>query len=309
MQWARRVAVKGNMKLAESKMPERPFYQPGASSVEGLPLALQMFHNHPLVMLKPHWHAQVEVNFIVRGSVHYRMNEHEIALSAGDMCLFWGGLPHQMTDLSDDAIYAGAHLPLVHFFRLHLPTDVRHRLMTGATLVTGATDPADHHNFERWNRYFRSGDPAMIEHAVNELLLRLERVRFEPYRLVPETAPGQETGSPFDQQSSRNVGRMCDFIAENFLYEIDSVNIATAADIHPKYAMNLFKKSTGMTLNEYVNLLRLSYAQALLMHQDANVLRVAMDSGFGSLSAFNKSFRKLAGMSPSDFRRGVTGAR
>jgi AraC-like DNA-binding protein len=309
MQWAGPVAVKGNMELAESKMPERPFYQPGASSVEGLPLTLQMFHNHPLVMLKPHWHAQVEVNFIVRGSVHYRMNDHEISLSAGEMCLFWGGLPHQMDDLSDDAIYAGAHLPLVHFFRLHLPTDIRHRLMTGATLVTGATDQSDNHNFERWNRYARSGDQAKAEHAVNELLLRLERVRFEPYRLVPETAPGQETGSPFDQQSSRNVGRMCDFIAENFLYEIDCVNIAAAADIHPKYAMSLFKKSTGMTLNEYVNLLRLSYAQALLMHQDANVLRVAMDSGFGSLSAFNKSFRKLAGMSPSDFRRGVTGAR
>ncbi|MER8626934.1 helix-turn-helix domain-containing protein [Mesorhizobium sp. M1143] len=288
-------------------MPERPFYQPGASSVEGLPMALQMFHNHPLVMLKPHWHAQVEVNFIVRGSVHYRMNEHEIALTAGDMCLFWGGLPHQMDDLSDDAIYAGAHLPLVHFFRLHLPTDVRHRLMTGATLVTSATDQADHHNFERWNRYFRSGDAAITEHAVNELLLRLERVRFEPYRLVPETAIGQEPGGPFDQQSLRNVGRMCDFIAENFLYEIDCVDIAAAADIHPKYAMSTFKKSTGMTLNEYMNLLRLSYAQALLMHEDANVLRVAMDSGFGSLSAFNKSFRKLAGMSPSDFRRGAVG--
>ncbi|MER9605896.1 MULTISPECIES: helix-turn-helix domain-containing protein [unclassified Mesorhizobium] len=297
------------MKLAESKMPERPFYQPGASSVEGLPLLLQMFHTNPLVMLKPHWHAQVEVNFIVRGSVHYRMNDHEISLSAGEMCLFWGGLPHQMDDLSDDAIYAGAHLPLVHFFRLHLPTDIRHRLMTGATLVTSATDQSDNHNFERWNRYARSGDQAKAEHAVNELLLRLERVRFEPYRLVSATPTDQETGSPFDQQSSRNVGRMCDFIAENFLYDIDCVNIAAAADIHPKYAMSLFKKSTGMTLNEYVNLLRLSYAQALLMHQDANVLRVAMDSGFGSLSAFNKSFRKLAGMSPSDFRRGVTGVR
>ena len=48
---------------------------------------------------------------------------------------------------------------------------------------------------------------------------------------------------------------MCDFIAENFLDDIDSVDIAAAADIHPKYAMSVFKKSTGMTLNEYVNLL------------------------------------------------------
>jgi AraC family transcriptional regulator, melibiose operon regulatory protein len=291
------------MDLPESKMGARPFYQPGASSVEGLPLALQMFHNKPLLMLKPHWHAQVEVNFIVSGRVHYRMSDHEISLSAGEMCLFWGGLPHQLDEASDDVFYAGAHLPLVHFFRLHLPADVRHRLMTGAALVTSATDASDAHNFERWYRYGRSGDPAKAQHAVDELVLRLERVRFEPYRLVPEAQAIEGAASPFDQQSSRNVGRMCDFIAENFLYDIDSVDIAAAADIHPKYAMSLFRKSTGMTLNEYVNLLRLSYAQALLMDQDAKVLRVAMESGFGSLSAFNKAFRKLAGMSPSDFRK------
>ena len=297
------------MDLAESKKAERAFYQPGASGVEGMPLMLQMFHNHPLIMLKPHWHAQVEVNFIVRGNVHYRMSDHEISLAAGDMCLFWGGLPHQMDYSSDDAVYSGAHLPLVHFFRLHLPSDLRHRLMTGATLVSGATDPADVHNFERWNAYARSGNRAKLEHAVNELLLRLERVRFEPYRLVSRTSSHADPASPFDQQSSRNVGHMCDFIAGNFLYDIDCVDIASAADIHPKYAMSVFKKSTGMTLNEYVSLLRLSYAQAMLMNQDSNVLRVAMESGFGSLSAFNKSFRKLAGMSPSDFRKRSTRAR
>jgi AraC-like DNA-binding protein len=68
--------------------------------------------------------------------------------------------------------------------------------------------------------------------------------------------------------------------------------------------MSIFRQSTGMTLNEYVSLLRLSYAQAMLINDDgANVLSIAMDSGFGSLSAFNKSFRKITGRSPSDFRR------
>jgi AraC-like DNA-binding protein len=297
------------MDLAESKMAQRGFYQPGASSVEGAPTVLQLFLTHPRIMHSPHWHAQVEVNFIMRGWAHYKMAEHDIRLSQGDMCLFWGGLPHQMDMRSDDVLYAGAHLPLVHFFRLHLPGDVARRLMMGATLVTSATAASDHENFERWNQYWRSGDPERTSHAVNELLLRLERVRFEPYRLVPEAAGASEgAGSAFDQQSSRNVSRMCDFIAENFLYDIDSTEIAAAAGIHPKYAMSLFRKSTGMTLNEYVSLLRLSYAQAMLMTEQVNVMKVAMDSGFGSLSAFNKSFRKLAGMSPSDFRR-VSAAR
>jgi len=286
-------------------MAQRAYYEPDANGVERLPTALSMFHASPLVMRAPHWHAQVEVNYIVRGWAHYRMSGHEIRFNAGDMALFWGGLPHQLYDTSDDLIYAGGHLPLVHFFRLRLPQDVQSKLMQGATLITRATDASDPLNFERWNNYARSGDPMKASMAVDELLLRIERVRFDPYSLLPGAAGAMSAVEGLDHHSSPIVVRICDFIADNFREEIDSSDIAHAADIHPKYAMNVFKKSTGMTLNDYVNLMRLSYAQALLMQDEANVLQVAMDSGFGSLSAFNKSFRKIAGMSPSDFRREV----
>jgi AraC-like DNA-binding protein len=292
------------MNLAESKVGTRAIYQPGASSIEGLPTALQMFHAHPPVMAMPHWHAQVEVNYVMRGTVHYRMSDHEFRLNAGEMCLFWGGQPHQMDESSDDSLYAGAHLPLVYFFRLRLPINVSSRLMKGETLLTSATDAADRENFTRWFRYANSGDPAKAQHAVDELLLRIERIALEPYSMTSQAAINLDGDHPYPH-SSRSVARMCDFIAANFLHDIDSVDIARAADLHPKYAMNLFKRSTGMTLSKYVTLLRLSRAQAMLMSEGANVLQVAMDSGFGSISAFNKSFRHIAGMSPSDFRRDI----
>jgi AraC-like DNA-binding protein/mannose-6-phosphate isomerase-like protein (cupin superfamily) len=299
--------LNGKVDLAESKIVGRAIYQPGASSIEGFPTALQMFHTHPPPMAMPHWHAQVEINYIIRGTVHYRMKNHDIRLNAGDMCLFWGGQPHQMDESSEDSLYAGAHLPLVYFFRLRLPTETSGRLMRGETLVTGATDPADAENFSRWFRYVRSGDPARAQHAVDELLLRIERIAFEAYDMVPDRKEVLEDGEQIYPQASRSVARICDFIAANFMHDIDSVDIARAADLHPKYAMNLFRKSTGMTLSKYINLLRLSYAQARLMDENANVLQVAMDSGFGSVSAFNRSFRDIAGMSPSDFRRDAKG--
>jgi AraC-like DNA-binding protein/mannose-6-phosphate isomerase-like protein (cupin superfamily) len=288
--------------LAESNVAPHAIYQPGASSIEGLPTVLQMFYAHPAIMLMPHWHAQVEVNYVVRGTVKYRINGHEMRLSAGQMCLFWGGQPHQMDESSEDSLYAGAHLPLVHFFRLRLPVTISSRLMNGETLLTSATDAADNDNFLRWSRYMTSGDPAKVQHAVDELLLRIERIQFEPYSMA-SASPVIDDPEQLYPNSSRSVARMCDFIAANFLQEIDSVDIARAADLHPKYAMNLFKRTTGMTLSKYVNLLRLSRAQAMLMDDHANVLQVAMDSGFGSISAFNKSFRHIAGMSPSAFRR------
>ena len=289
------------MDLAKSKIGENAFYLPGASSIEGMPMKLQFFHDHPRAMLLPHWHAQLEVNYIMRGHVHYRMGSHELTLSAGQMCLFWGGQPHRMDESSRDSIYAGAHMPLVHFFRMRLPAAVSGMLMGGATMLTDQTDAADRENFPRWFRYVTSGDEIKAQHAVEELLLRVERMFMEPYATVSTdkvSVTAADTSAP-----SPAVVKMCRFIAANFLDDIDAADIAAAADLHPKYAMNLFRKSTGMTLIKYLTLLRLSHAQAQLISGSGSILQVAMDSGFGSVSAFNKAFRLTAGMPPSDFRR------
>lgn len=255
-------------------------------------------------MHRPHWHAQVEVNFVTRGRVHYRMHHGPAVLNAGDLSLFWGGLPHQVVDTRTDSDFIAIHLPLIYFFRLRLAATLRQQLMHGATLITSALDVSDAGNFQRWSDYLLSGDKQRQEHALEELLLRIERVTFEPYKLLGAEEMSGLPAAPSEQHSFHNIGRICNFIAANFREEISATDIASSADIHPKYAMSVFKKSTGMTLNEYVSLLRLSYAQAMLINGDESVLNVAMDSGFGSLSAFNTSFRKISGMSPSSFRRG-----
>ncbi|WP_291375822.1 helix-turn-helix domain-containing protein [Devosia sp.] len=289
--------------MAESKI-SRAYYEPLVDGVEGLPTELHMFHSSPLVMKSSHWHVQVEVNFIVKGWAHYKMSGHEIRFSQGDLTLFWGGQPHWLDDASDDLVYAGGHLPLVHFFRLRLPSEMQARLMQGATLITQETDDSDPINFARWNNYARSGDPLKAAMAVDELLLRIERIRFSSYDLLPGPCNAAGDGGP-DHHITPIIVRICEFVADNFLEDIDSFDIAVAADIHPKYAMAVFKKSTGMTLNEYINLMRLSFAQAQLMRSEQSVLTIAMESGFGSLSAFNKAFRRVAGKSPTDFRRDV----
>ncbi|HEY9012870.1 MAG TPA: helix-turn-helix domain-containing protein [Devosia sp.] len=278
-------------------------WNPCESRLAELPNTLLVSQAAPGIMTAAHWHAQVEVNFVYRGELSYRMHGHSVRLAAGDLALFWGGLPHQVTDVSEDAYYIAIHLPLIHFFRLRLPPALTNRLVHGATLVNAESDPTDQQNFPRWERYMASPDETRRKHAIDELLLRIDRMQFEPYRLVAPADLAEADVAPLDLQGFHNIGSICAFISENFRENIDAVDIASSADIHPKYAMSVFKKSTGMTLNEYVNLLRLSYAQAKLLSANDNVLHIAMESGFGSLSAFNKSFRKISGMSPSDFRR------
>lgn len=291
--------------MDKSKINPERVYIPSSDSVEARPNVLYVGHERPLPMLQPHWHAQVEVNYMVRGNMDYRIGQQVFRLQKGELVVFWGGITHQGLSSSEDADYVCAHLPLMDFFRLRLLPDIQSQLMQGSILICALHDPADVLNFVRWADYLRFGNEAKVENALDELLLRLERTQFGNYQLL---GPSEPMSIEYHWRESTShlqlhIARICSFVGANFREEITVTDIADAANLHPKYAMNVFKRSTGMTLNKYVSLLRLSYAQAMLTKDEINVIDVAMDCGFGSLSAFNKSFQKLAGKSPTTFRR------
>jgi len=52
---------------------------------------------------------------VIRGAVSYRMFEHSLLLEEGSLALFWGGLPHQVIDVTADAEFVAIHLPLGAF--------------------------------------------------------------------------------------------------------------------------------------------------------------------------------------------------
>ncbi|RYE59588.1 MAG: helix-turn-helix domain-containing protein [Hyphomicrobiales bacterium] len=297
------VFVAGNTNSWIGKRPARKAWTELSHELERDPSSLVAVTNSSCNMPTPHWHAQVEINFIYSGSMTYRMAGHMVDLAQGDIAMFWGGQPHQAISLAENTELVAIHLPLVHFFRLRLPANLMHRLTRGATLVTSSTGSSDTETFRRLTDYMRGDDRNRREHAIDELLLRLNRVNYEAFRLVDSEDQPDLGGEPTDAASFRNVIDICAYITENFRDNIGSADIASSVDIHPKYAMSVFKKSTGMTLNEYITLLRLSYAQSLLLEDDLTILDVAMESGFVSLSTFNQSFRKFTGKTPSDFRR------
>ena len=278
-------------------------WDPRESMIERLPNEIVASCQQPGIMAAPHWHAQAEINYVFRGALEYEMPGYGVRIGAGDVALFWGGLPHRVLDTDEDTYFHVIHLPLFHFFRLRLSPHLQQRLMLGGTLVSAGTQPEDDLAFTRRARYLDSDDPRLIQHAVDELLLRIEQIGLDQHVIHEPKKPGIGASVGTEQPSFQSIRRLFGYIAENFREDIDCVDIAASADIHPKYAMSVFKKSTGMSLGEYVTLLRLSYAQALLMKDEASILQIAMDSGFGSVSAFNKCFRKQSGMTPSVFKR------
>ena len=103
--------------MSESKTPSKRLWEASKSQVERVPNTLVVSYEQPGIMPAPHWHAQVEINYMFRGALEYRMRGHSVELKAGQFCLFWGGLPHQVVDTDERRLLrrhppaAGAFLP------------------------------------------------------------------------------------------------------------------------------------------------------------------------------------------------------
>lgn len=82
-------------------------------------------------------------------------------------------------------------------------------------------------------------------------------------------------------------------------------DVAGAVHASTFHFCKMFKRATGMTFTEYLSITRVAKAKKLLANPQARISEVAFEAGFASLTHFNRMFRRIAGQSPTDFRRKV----
>jgi AraC family transcriptional regulator len=80
-------------------------------------------------------------------------------------------------------------------------------------------------------------------------------------------------------------------------------DLAQEARLSPYHFLRAFQEATGMTPHQYVLRARLREAALRLKAGPAKVLDIALNTGFGDVSNFNRAFRAEFGMSPRAFRQ------
>ena len=101
------------------------------------------------------------------------------------------------------------------------------------------------------------------------------------------------------------VARAKHFIAQNRDSAICLASVAKAVNTSTFYFCKLFKRTTGLTFTDYLARVRIERAKKLLLDPNRRVSEVAYDVGFQSLPHFNRVFRRVAGESPTNYRRRV----
>jgi AraC-like DNA-binding protein len=117
----------------------------------------------------------------------------------------------------------------------------------------------------------------------------------------------QTTGSvtppaPDASYKNQHVKRAIRHMEENLSEPLSLSSTADAIGISRCHLAHLFRKSTGMSVVSYIQMLRCRHAIVLLRQSDLSIAEIAQECGFESVSYFDRCFVRQYGQTPRQIR-------
>ncbi|WP_088124982.1 helix-turn-helix domain-containing protein [Roseivirga misakiensis] len=94
-----------------------------------------------------------------------------------------------------------------------------------------------------------------------------------------------------------------EFVADRYMEDISLQEVAALTNLTVPSFCRLFKRLTSKTFTRFLNEYRVTKALQLLNSEDCSISSVAFDSGFKSLSYFNRQFKEITGHKPSHYKK------
>jgi len=83
---------------------------------------------------------------------------------------------------------------------------------------------------------------------------------------------------------------------------LSHAELARSAGVHPVHLARRFRQAFGCTIGEYVRRLRVELACDRIRSSETSLTRIATMAGFADQSHFSRTFKRLIGMTPLEFR-------
>lgn len=101
----------------------------------------------------------------------------------------------------------------------------------------------------------------------------------------------------------RRLQRLRRYAQDNLSQGITLTDAATVAGMESTAFCHFFRRATGTSFKVWITALQVSRAQALFREMNYSVTEVAYASGFSSLRTFERTFRRVVGITPFEFKQ------
>lgn len=240
------------------------------------------------------WSARSDVDllYVIRGSIRVKMRDMTGRLEKRDVLLVNSGILYTMTAAEDSIVCR------VRFdYRL-----IVHMLRRSNSLFVcdgSRANPAYKHLQELCEELV--GEEVLRTHRTNSkiygLLYRILDLLCEEFLVEDAQSYISDT-----YENDEKINRVIRYVHENYQNSFSLAELAADMYISTSTLSRLFKKKTGVYFTEYVNRMRVKYAVHDMLYTKKNITNIAMDCGFSNISSFNKVFREMYDTTPSGYR-------
>lgn len=250
-----------------------------------------------------HYHPELEITAIVKGKGVLFVGDNIMNYGENELFLFGSNLPHEWrSDFKHDADFYSQSVA-VHF-KKNLP-GINFDQLPEAAMLTKL--------FEQSLRGIKIGDPSIIKFVKEKLLLLIETKGIERISLlftilnaIASSSRLELLSSPgfvnsFGAGENQKIIEAYKYMIANFKNHISLEEVAQQVNMTSSSFCRFFRKRTNKSFIQYLNEIRIGYSCKLLIENDYNISEVAYESGFENISHFNKQFKKIIRLTPTEF--------
>lgn len=243
-----------------------------------------------------HWHKEIEMIYIRSGSAQFSVTDHIFTAHAGDLVICDSGEIHYSDSFSCENVldflifdpniirdfYESANFvhPLVS------KKELAHHQLTA--LLEEIFLQVEHELSTKEAHY-----QEIIRARLKELWFRLKRIL--PTRELKTQANTKRTAMLLDLQ------KLLSYMEKHCDEDITLPYAAQKMSFSESHFSKFFKKMTGLNFVTYMNVVRIEHAAKELATTPNKITDIALNAGFHNIRNFNRVFREITGITPSEF--------
>lgn len=249
---------------------------------------------------KLHQHQEIQISWIKKGEGNFIIGDHVGGFSEGDIFVIGENLPHVFRN---DPAEGPVHMISIffmkssygdHFFDLDEFKHLNH-LFQGSSLgirIRGQDQ-------ELYRLFDNLPGKSKLQRFVSfiTLLDSLSKSKLNTLSSAIDT-------KSYDEEEGKRMRDIFEYTLNNFQHNISLMQVAELANMTPHAFCRYFKHRTNKTYFNFLLEIRIGNACKLLLKKtDLSIAEISFKSGFNNQTNFNRQFKSIKGITPSEFRK------
>lgn len=249
-----------------------------------------------------HKHVFFELVYVFHGSATHRLGNETTQIRAGDYFIIDTGTVHCYQNTQNFEIVNCLFLP-EYIDRALADCPTLSALLSNQVLRFGvpvdirAADRTFHDSDGKIKRLIQRMEQEFSANNTGSMELLRCYLTEALVLMVRATEKAEHT-----RQLHKATNAMVEHLAAHYDKPFSLITMSRDLGYSPQYLSALFHKDTGLSIQSYVQQLRIQRAKELLLSGDLSITQIAQVVGYTDSKHFSRVFRKLAGLSPRSFR-------